>query len=111
MLVQDRASGEVALDARVEIELRSPGAGSLRRVAAVPAANRWLRAAAVELPEPGDWSLEVIVSRAGAVSRVSCVLPVGAPASRWEQIWPFLAAPPLGIAVFALAGALRRRPK
>ena len=111
VLVQDRVSGEALFDARVEIELHPPGAVRGRITAAVPGANRLFQAAVVELATPGDWGLGVAVSRAGATGQVSCVLPVGAPASRLPAIWPFLAAPPLGVALYAIGGALRRRSK
>lgn len=109
VLVQDRSTGAVLLDARVQLALRGPDARSAAVADARPGANRLLKAALVTLDRPGQWSLRVFVHRGGETAQVSCFLPVVAPASPASAAWPFLALPPLAVALFALRGAIRRR--
>lgn len=109
VLVQDRADGRALLDADVEIRLRAPGVESARNYAATAGTNRILKAIATDLPTPGNWRFEVVVRRAGQTATITGVLPVEPPASRLSAIWPFLAAPPLAIVLFALHQARPRR--
>jgi len=109
VLVQDPASGDAVLDAAVEVVLTSPERGPVLRANAEPGRNRLLHEAIVALPAPGTWRLDVVVRRGDASGTVSTVLPVEPPASRVLSIWPFLAVPPLAVALFALRGRLRRR--
>ena len=111
VLVQDRASGEALLDAAVAVTLTPPGGAPVLRAEALPGRNRLLREAILALPEPGDWRLDVQVRRGGASGTVSALLSVEPPASRVAAIWPFLAAPPLAVALFALRRKFRRRPR
>jgi hypothetical protein len=109
VLVQDRASGSVVLDAEVEIRLRDPDGGSERIVLATPGGNRLLRSAAVVLPTPGPWRLQVRVRAAGDVESVECTLPVGRARSGLAAVWPYLAFPPFAVALFALRARMGRR--
>ena len=111
VLVQDRATGEVLPDASVEIVLVGPGGGAPTIRAAAPGTNRLLRAAAVTFDRPGSWGLEVVVRRGSETGRVACPLPVGPPSSPLGAVWPFFAFPPAAIGLFALRGAIRRRPR
>lgn len=111
VLVQERGSGAVLRDARVEIELRGPAIGPPRIFAASAGSNRSFRVAVVELEPEGDWEIAVVVRRAGATGRVSASVPVGPPVSRLSWIWPFLAGPPIGVALYALGNAVRRGRK
>ncbi len=108
VLVQERGSGAVLRDARVEIELRGPAIGPPRIFAASAGTNRLFRVAVVELATAGDWEVAVVVRRAGATGRVSGSVPVGPPVSRLSWIWPFLAVPPIGVALYALRDAIKR---
>ena len=109
VLVQVQASGEVVLDAVVDVVLTPPGGGPDLHAKAVSSRNRLLREAIVTLPAPGTWRLDVVVHRGGASGTVSADLPVEWPASRMFAIWPFLAVPPVAVVLFALRGRLRRR--
>ncbi|HEY1435292.1 MAG TPA: hypothetical protein VGG65_07940 [Thermoanaerobaculia bacterium] len=111
VLVQDRASGRPVLDAAVEIRLSAPGADVARRYVAAPGTNRILKAIAVDMAAPGNWAVEVVVRSGGEMARVTGLLPVGPRVSRLLSIWPYLAAPPLVIALFALQAALKRRAR
>jgi hypothetical protein len=110
VLVQDRDGGSVVPDARVVFVLRGP-AGDERAVTAGRGANRLLGSAVVTFATPGDWLLSVRVHRAGASAELSCALRVRPGPSRLAGLWPYLAFPPFGVALFALHGALvsRRR--
>lgn len=109
ILVQDRQTEAVLLDASVEIALVGPAGGAPSTLQAGPGINRLLKAASVTLDRPGPWRLEVVVQRAGETARVFCPLPVGPPVSPLESAWPFLAFPPVAVALFAVRGAIRRR--
>lgn len=109
VLVQDRQSGAVLLDAAVEIRLAGPAGTAPVFASAVPGTNRLLKAAAVALDRPGPWNVEVVVRREGETARVTCPLPVSPPVSRLASAWPFLAFPPAAVALFALRRAIRRR--
>ena len=111
VLVQDRESGDVLLDARVHVRLRSPrGEWAIDRMAGT-GANRLLRSVAAVLPEPGEWGIEVEVVRAGAGVRIAGTLSVEPAPGAVRRVWPFLAIPPLGVGLFAFRRVLvaRRR--
>jgi hypothetical protein len=109
VLVQDRATGDVFLGADVTLRLSAPGSAPGEAVSAATGSNRLLRSAVVRFTTPGAWSLEVVVRRGGQTTSVRSVLPVGPPASRLAAIWPYLAAPPLAVALFAIGASRRRR--
>jgi hypothetical protein len=109
VLVQDRTTGDVVLDAPVEVRLRPPDGARALAYATTAGRNRLLRQAAVEVPFAGRWHLEVAVRRGTAEELVSALLPVEPASSRDASIWPFLAAPPVAVAVFALRKTRFRR--
>lgn len=124
VMVQDRASLEPLLDARVRLLLapesaegppRRPGpgqAGPTRTTSAVAtrtyATNKLLYAAPVLLSRPGRWRLRVSVGRGGQVQDVVCTLPVEPPAPRLLAYWPWLALPFLALGLAALNIRLAR---
>src|SRR5262245_30327762 len=113
VLVQDRTSGSPLLDAQVTLELNPPDAGATpRRLEATRAAatNKLLQAARVDVDRPGTWTMRVSVHRGSDAVEVQGALPVLPPASTLSDIWPYLALPPLAVALYALrAGLVRRR--
>ena len=109
VLVQERATGDVVLDAPVEVRLRSADGVRTLAYATTQGRNRLLRQAAVEVPFAGRWRLEVAVRRGTAEEIVSALLPVEPASSRNASIWPFLAGPPVAVALFALREARFRR--
>jgi hypothetical protein len=108
VLVQEAATGAVALDAEVAVRLRAPGAHSFVERETSQGRNRLLRAASVGFDAPGRWDYEIVVRRSGARAEVGGTLDVAPAVARWRAAWPFLAAPPMAVALF-LAGARRRR--
>jgi hypothetical protein len=112
VLVQDRASGSPLLDAQVTLEVLPPGGDATpRRLEATHAAatNKLLHAARVDIDRPGTWTVRVSVYRGSDAVEVQGTLPVIAPASTLSDIWPYLALPPLAVALYALRARLLRR--
>jgi hypothetical protein len=110
VLVQD-GEGRPLLDARVDLLLRRPGDGAARRVPATrrAATNRLLYAAPVPLPDPGAWRVEVAVRRGTEAGTLAATLDVGPRRSPLAAHWPWLALPPVAIALFALGQRRRQR--
>ena len=109
VLVQDRRTGEVLLDATVDLVASGPAGASPVAARAGTGTNRLLKSAVLRLDRPGPWNLEVRVDHAGDAAHVACALPVTPPARPLDAAWPFLAFPPVAVALFALRGAIRRR--
>jgi hypothetical protein len=116
VLVQARPDGAAVLDAQVALTI-APPPGTEATPATVEAThaaatNKLLYAATVVLPVPGRWAARVSVRRGAEAAEVSCELPVVPGAAGLTSIWPYLAIPPLAIALFALHQWLgtRRRP-
>ncbi len=132
VMVQSRDSGEVVMDAEVELGLVPPtGAifnpndlvcgpgngvpvslrGQSRALAAThaQAANKLLYGASVMFPSAGNWQLLATVRRGSEVANASYTFPVNAPPSRLVAVWGCLALPPLAIGLFACNQWLRSR--
>jgi hypothetical protein len=112
VLVQDRETGRVILDATVNLVFQPAGSGSpsLRtRATHGEAKNRLLQAATLRVPAPGWWTVRVFVSRGSDEAVLATKLMVMPAAPRLAAIWPLLIFPPLAIVLFALHQALGRR--
>lgn len=112
VMVQDRRSLAPVLDARVALELNLAAGGTepLRVEATrAHATNRLLYAATVTLPAAGEWRLRARAEGQGTHGEVACRLPVEAGRPRVLAYWPWLALPPLAVALFLLNGHLARR--
>ena len=111
VLVQDRETGRVILDATVNLAVQ-PAAGTSPRFQArathAQARNKLLQAATIDIPAAGWWTIQISVSRDGAQAVLATKLLVLPAAPRLAGIWPFLILPPVAIALFALHQALRR---
>jgi len=108
VLVQDAATGDVVLDADVEVRVRAPRGEAFLERRTSRGRNRLLRAASVDFDAPGRWDYEVLVRTASASGEIRGTLDIAPAVARWHTAWPFLAAPPIAVALF-LAGASRRR--
>jgi len=105
-LVQDGATGEM-LGLPVELAWWPVGrVDALRTVAAAPGhgANRLLAGASIALTSEGAWMLELRTP----LARLPVELAVGPPLPPLRAHWKALAIPPVGVALFALHGWLRR---
>jgi hypothetical protein len=111
VLVQDAQTGAPVLDADVAVEARSPDRTAAVRHEATraQAINKLLYATALTPGAPGTWTLEVTVRRGSDVARVQCPLPVAPPRRGLVGIWPYLALPPVVIALYVLRAVLTRR--
>src|SRR5262245_39898525 len=110
ILVQERETGEVLLDATVDFacwRVADVNAKLVRRAERSRPANKLLQSAAVALPAPGWWSIQVFVSHGGRAATVATNLLVLPEFRRLEAIWPFLLIPPLAIGLFILHQSLR----
>jgi hypothetical protein len=132
VMVQNRDSGEVLMDADVELGFVPPigasfnpndlicgpgnrvpvGLGGHPTAMAAThahAANKLLYGASVVFPGAGNWQLRASVRRGREAANASCILPVNGPPSPLVAIWPSLALPPVAIALFACNQWLRNR--
>ena len=130
VLVQSADSGEVVMDADVELALVAPvelssnandlvcgsgnntmagSRGQARTFVATHslAANKLLYGLSIVFPDAGNWKLRASVRRGSEAATVTCVLPVTSP-SRLAAVWPSLALPPFAVALFACNQWLRK---
>jgi hypothetical protein len=113
VLVQERSSAVVRLDATVALRVRAPD-GTEQQLQAVHATtgNRLLQSALVELSQPGRWQLTVEVRHGSeAAATVSTELLVGSATPRLAAQWPPLALPPLCIALYLWRARLLERQR
>jgi hypothetical protein len=133
-LIQERGTGNVVLDADVSFTLSPPDGLTAKQLGGLcgfstaamrlaegmynpasvratreQASNKLLYAAPLELYAPGDWKLHVLVSRGTETARFDCRLPVTVSSGRLTGVWPYLALPPLVVALFAANQWLRRQ--
>jgi hypothetical protein len=134
VMVQRHDSGEVVMDAGVELGLVPPAGASFNPnehicgpgngvpvglrgdstafvATHAQAANKLLYGASVVFPGAGNWQLCATVRRGSEAASARCVLPVSAPPSRLAAVWPCLALPPVAIALFACNQWLRNRQR
>jgi hypothetical protein len=113
VLVLERTGGHPVLDAAVSLEVRPPAGsdGAPQRLTASrqEATNKLLYAAPFVPGTPGDWTLHVTVTRGSESADVGCILPVTSDRAGLTAIWPYLAIPPIAIALYALRAWLMAR--
>jgi hypothetical protein len=136
VLVQRRDSGDAILDATVELAFRAPVASAAEPVGqlcgasgawllgrssrpgqaqlTVPAfrrlaSNKLLYAAPIRFGTVGNWQLEALITHRSDAVKVACSIPIGSPPRRLIFVAPYLAAPPLLVALFVLNQCLRRQ--
>jgi hypothetical protein len=113
VLVQDRTGGEPVLDARVSVEAIPPVGGETTPIrleaTRAQATNKLLYATAFAPDRAGTWALRVVVRRGGDGADVHGALPVERAASGLHDVWPYLALPPVLVALYALRARLLRR--
>ena len=111
VLVQERETGRVILDATANFAVQSAAGTGPRfqaRATHVQARNKLLQAATIDIPAAGWWTMQISVSRNGVPTVLTTKFLVLPAAPRVAGIWPFLILPPFAIALFALHQALRR---
>jgi hypothetical protein len=105
VLVQDRETGVVILDAAVNLELHpiastSPPFSS--RATRGQAKNKLLQAATVDVTAPGWWVVKLFVRRDREEVVLALKLLILPAAPQVAAFWPFLILPPFAIGLFAL---------
>jgi hypothetical protein len=112
VMVQKRDTGEVVMDAEVNLSFVLPVGATIKSIRATRTgpANKLFYGTSAVFPSVGDWQARVSVRQGGASAVVTCVLPVGMPPRRLAGLWPYLALPPVVIALFVVNQWLRRRP-
>ena len=110
VLVQDRASGQPVLDGEVFVRLKNPGGITLvERATREMAQNKLLYSALIDLPEAGQWELELTIKQGKETTSILGQVSAAAPTPFLLSYWRSLSLPPIVIAVFALNQWLRRR--
>jgi len=137
VLVQRGDSGDAILDATVELVFKAPAASAAEPVGqlcgasgawllgrsskpgqaqvTVPAvrrlaSNKLLYAAPISFGTAGNWQLEALVKHRSDAVKVACGIRVGSPPRRLIFLAPYLALPPVLVALFVLNQCLRRQP-
>jgi hypothetical protein len=111
VLVQS-SEGGVLTDAVVDILLESATPGVERRQVSAThdaTSNKLAKAAVLDLPAAGQWTLTVSVRFNADAATVTCHLPVAPAVSRMRLIWPWLLLPPVGIVLFATHQTLKHQ--
>jgi hypothetical protein len=132
VMVQRRDTGEIVMDAVVELNFMPPAGANLSpndvlcgpastmptaaparrasiRATRAQADNKLFYGATVVLRAVGEWQLRATVRQAREQASVTCALLVGIPARELRRLWPCLALPPVVVALFALNQWLRRQ--
>jgi hypothetical protein len=111
VLVQDAATGEYVLEARVTVCLKAPEAGGVLEYSATTeaATNKLFRSAELRLPEPGWWDVAVAVDGPRGPALVRFGVQADDPLPRWLDLWPWFGWPALVVALFGIHRVLVRR--
>jgi cytochrome c oxidase assembly factor CtaG len=111
VLVQDRNSGDVILDADVDLAVQpASGASTLVRATRPVSTNKLLEAATVDLSAAGPWNLRVSVRRGGDRGALATTLDVAPPAAESSFSWSYLVALATGVGLLVLHRLLRSKP-
>jgi hypothetical protein len=110
VLAQDRADGRAALDVEVVVRLRSEGGMTVVGQATRKAAqNNLIYSVLMNLPEAGQWDLEVTIKQGEGSTGVLGRMWVAQPAPFVVSYWRSLSLPWIVVALFALNQWLKRR--
>jgi hypothetical protein len=112
VLVQDAETGELSPDVAVEVRLTPrarPSGAVTHRATEEEATNKMYRAAVFELPAPGWWDVEVLVTGPRGEARLAFALEAAEPPPRWTALWPWIAWPAVVVLLFGVHQLLARR--
>jgi hypothetical protein len=104
VLVQDRSSDNVLLDAIVDLAARQTGPTPAR--ASVQAShaesdNKLLQSADLDLPAVGEWTLDLTVRQNSQTAEFSFPLQLAKPARGIEFPWPYAAVFLVGMLLYS----------
>ena len=112
VLVQDGASKEPVPAARVLIKATRLGVANPASIeqpaTAAAATNKLYRAAVFELPEPGWYTIEVMIDGPDGSAAVSFEQEAAAASPHLPALWPWIAWPVLPILFFGMHQFLKR---
>jgi ABC-type uncharacterized transport system involved in gliding motility auxiliary subunit len=98
------------LDGEVFVRLKGPGATTLaERATREVAQNKLLYSALINLPEAGQWELEVTIKQGKETASILGQVSAAAPTPFLLAYWRSLSLVPIVIAMFALNQWVRRR--
>ena len=106
VLVQDAETGRPITDLPTEVHAQEIGQAkpTIRAAATTEAAtSKLLRAARLELPDPGRWHFEVTVQGIDQSQPIGFDVLVGEPAPRWLELMFWIVWPVVPIGLFAFA--------
>ena len=110
VLLQDASSGDFVTQARVIVRVSKTGRPASEYPATFEAAtNKLFRAAQFDLPERGDWDIQVEVESARGRAVIAGELDVAEAQPRWRELWPWIGCPALAIILFSIHQMLARR--
>jgi hypothetical protein len=115
VLIQDAVSAALVPDAQVTVTMDARGSRShrLSQPATFAAAtNKLLRAVVCDVPWPGPWDVRVLVVGPHGDAEVQFALEAAEGLPRWRtlDLWPWILAPLVVVAVFALPRLRVQRP-
>jgi FixH len=113
VMCQKAEDNSPILDAKVLLHLRRPSSGNDIVEFTLPAkhdnaSNKLLYAAALDLPSPGNWKVNVDVERNGILASVGGSLTVLEKQPAIVTYWPFFIIVPLVALLFAINRRLKR---
>ncbi len=110
VLAQDHTNGRATLDGEVFVRLRREGGMTIVGQATRDVAqNKLLYSALMNLPEPGQWELEVTIKQGKRTASALGQLSVTAPRPFLLSYWRSLSLPWIVVTLFALNQWLKRR--
>ena len=113
VMVEEQGSGNVLLDAEVDITLTPDDGGEslMAHFSHANAANQLLQDAVVQLPRAGRWRAVLHIREAGREASVATDLTVANYSARRGTVWLFLTLPIVAIALFAWVQVLKQRAR
>ncbi|MEX2113047.1 MAG: hypothetical protein WD845_07660 [Pirellulales bacterium] len=105
LLAQHATTGEPLAEIEARVTLTPIGRDGLPVHAPLlraNATNRLMQSALVELPEPGEWRVQVEAKNSGHDLRTEFTVNVGPPLPRWLSEWPWFCWPALAVALFGV---------
>jgi hypothetical protein len=110
VLVQDPSTGDPMTQVLVTVRMTKSGGLALEYPATSErATNKLLKAAQFELPEPGNWALEVHVRGSHGLAVIGGELEAAEPLPRWHKMWPWITWPALAIVLFIIRQVLAQQ--
>ncbi len=106
VLVQDRDTEEILLDSAIELAAHPAAdmgaAAPAVRASSEDSENKLLQTAELDLPVPGDWTVNVSLSRNSERAEVSLPLRVVKRESGLVDMWPYFIFPAFGMILFGV---------